>query len=227
MKNRKKRSALKKALMAGSLSLFVVLPSFTLLEPAITKAITDTVLVTLGITSEITISSPSDVTLTSIPGMTGGSSTSSAISWNIVTNDTAGYTLKIEKDHVLRKGTGTNQQFTDYSEAAAGTPDYSWGAVGSGNEEFGFAPSSGTDVVQKFKNNSTICNQSGGSVTDGYCWSPIPTTGGTAETIASSATFTPDAGTATAIKVKAEVGSANHMEEGSYTSTITATATTN
>lgn len=197
---------------------------FTVFEPSLIKAATDTVLVTLGITSEITISAPSDVNLSSIAGMTGGSSTSSAITWTVVTDDTSGYTLKIEEDHLLRKGVGANQTIANYTEAVAGTPDYNWGAVGAGNEEFGFAPSSGTDIVQKFKNATSICNQAGGSVTDSQCWSPIPITPATAETIASSATFTPDGGTASAIKVKVEVGSGNHVEEGSFTCTITATA---
>jgi len=201
--------------------------TFFLFEPGIIKAITDQVLVTLGITSEITISSPSDVTLTSIPGMTGGNSTSNAITWTVVTNDTSGYTLKIEKDQLLQKGAGANQTIANYTETVTGTPDYNWGAVGAGNEEYGFAPSTGTDIVQKFKNNGVACNQSGGSVTDQKCWSPIPTTPTTAETLATSSTYTPDGGTATAIKVKVEVGSSNHLEEGTYTSTITATATTN
>lgn len=201
--------------------------AFVSLEPSISKAVTDDVLVTLGITGELTISTPDDVVLSSIPGMTGGNSTSSAITWNVNTSSVNGYTLKIEKDHLLRKGTGSNQTIADYTEASAGTPDLDWGAVGAGNEEFGFAPSSGADIVQKFKNSTGSCNQAAGSVTDLKCWSPIPTTGGTAETISYSGSATEGGGTNTSIKVKAEVGSGNHVEEGTFTATITATATNN
>lgn len=227
--NKKNKSIfiLKKALIFPALVFVLFIGVFSLYEPEILKAVTDTVLVSLDITSEITISAPGDVTLSSIPGMTGGSSTSGAVTWTVVTNDTDGYTLKIEKDHLLQKGVGANQTIADYTEAAAGTPDLDWAAVGAGNEEFGFAPSAGADIVQKFKNATGSCNQAAGSVTDLKCWSPIPTTGGTAETIATNADQTGDSGTATAIKVKAEVGSGNHLEEGTFTSTITATATTN
>lgn len=217
----------RKALFYSVATFIFVFGIFSIEEPSIIKAVTDTVLVTLGITSEITISNAADVILSSIPGMTGGTSTSGAIAWTVITNDTSGYTLKIEKNQLLQKGGGANQSIANYTEAVVGTPDYNWGAVGAGNEEFGFAPSSGTDIVQKFKNNATACNQAGGSVTDAKCWSPIPTTPAMAENIASSAAATVDTGTATAIKVQAEVGSGNHLEEGSFTSTITATALTN
>lgn len=220
------RSA-KKALLHSILIFVFFLGIFFCNEPSIIRAVTDSVLVSLGITSEITISSPSDVVLSSIPGMTGGSSTSaSAISWTVVTNDTAGYTLTIQEDHTLQKGGGANQSIAQYSEAVLGTPDYNWGAVGAGNEEFGFSPSSGTDVVQKFKNNGSACN-TGTNVTDQKCWSPVPINPATAETIAYSGAQTSDSGTATAIKVKAEVGSGNHLEEGTFSNTITATAVTN
>ena len=211
-----------------SIGLFTtLLLIFACQEPGLIKAVTDDVLVTLGITGEVTISHPSDVVLSDIPGMTGGSSTSSALTWTVTTSSANGYTLKIEKDHLLRKGTGSNQTIADYTEAAAGTPDYNWGSVGAGNEEFGFAPSSGADFVQKFKNNTTTCNQAAGSITDLQCWSPIPITPATAENIAYSASPTDGDGTDTAIKVKAEVGSSNNLEEGSFTCTITATATNN
>lgn len=203
---------------------FVFYPVF---EPLVTSAITDDVLVSLSITSEITISSPTDVTLTSIPGMTGGSSTSSAIAWTVITNDTSGYSLTLKKGGLLNTGGGgTSKEIADYTEAVSGTPDYSWGAVGSGNEEFGFAPSSGSDFVQKFKNSGSSCNQAAGTITDGYCWLDIPTTP-TTESIASKSSATGGSGSATAIKVKTEVGSGNYLEEGTYTTTLTATAVTN
>jgi|GEM_PF-1990245 len=200
---------------------------FFLGEPDIIKAVedTDTVQVSLDITPDITISDASDVVLDALSGMTGGTSTSSAISWTVVTNDVSGYTLTIEKNHLLYTGGGgANKQVADYTEASSGTPDYDWGAVGAGNEEFGFAPSSGSDWVQKFKNNTTACNVSG-SITDSKCWSPIPTTA-SAETLASTSAGTGSSGSATAIKVQAQVGASNYLESGTYTSTITATAAT-
>ncbi len=205
----------------------LVFAFYPVLEPIITTAVTDDVLVSLSITSEITISAPSNVTLSSISGMTGGSSTSSAIAWTVITNDTAGYSLTLKKDTLLRSGAGgTDKELADYTEAVSGTPDYSWGSVGAGNEEFGFAPSSGDDFVQTFKNNGASCDQSGGSITDEKCWLDIPTTP-TTESIASKSSATGSSGSATAIKVKAEVGASNYLEEGTYTSTLTATAVTN
>ncbi len=207
--------------------LSVVFVFYPVVEPIVTSAVTDDVLVSLSVTSEITISSPSDVTLTSIPGMTGGSSTSSAIAWTVITNDTSGYSLTLKKGGLMSTGGGgASKEIADYTEAVSGTPDYSWGSVGAGNEEFGFAPSSGSDFVQKFKNSGSSCNQAAGTITDGYCWLDIPTTP-TTESIASSSSTTGGSGSETAIKVKTEVGSSNYLEEGTYTTTLTATAVTN
>lgn len=208
-----------KALLSLFLSTALVFSSlvfafYPVLEPIITTAVTDDVLVSLSITSEITISAPSNVTLTAIPGMTGGSSTSSAIAWTVITNDTAGYSLTLKKDGLLRSGVGgADKQLADYTEAVSGTPDYSWGSVGAGNEEFGFAPSAGADFVQKFKNSGSVCNQAAGSITDEKCWLDIPTTP-TTESIASKSSATGSSGSATAIKVKAEVGLATILKRG-------------
>jgi len=202
---------------------------FTAFEPVLLKAVSDSddVLVSLDITGEITISDASDIVLSALSGMTGGTSTSGAITWNVNTSAVGGYTLTIEKDHLLyTNGGGADKQIADYTEASAGTPDYDWDAVGAGNEEFGFAPSAGADIVQKFKNSGGVCNQAAGTVSDLQCWSPIPTTA-TQETLATSASGTGESGTDTSIKVRAEVGTGNYLESGTYTSTITATAATN
>lgn len=227
MRKTKNKTILIKTFLTTGVFLALSLLIAVLFEPELIKAITDEVLISIDITSEITISSPADVTLASIPGMTGGSSLSGPVTWNVQTGSTNGYSLKIEKDQLLEKGTGTNQTIDDYSEAVSGTPDYDWGAVGAGNEELGFAPNSGADFVQKFKNNGSACNQSGGQITDQKCWSPIPTTPSTAEEISHNNSATGDSGVDTAIRFRVQVGSGNHLEEGTYTTTVTATATTN
>jgi len=226
----------KNHIIGGMIALVaIVTMSFMLFEPVVSRAgtgaspQTDAVNVSTNVTSEISISSPTDVTMSpSIPGITGGTANNvgSPTTWNVSTNDTSGWELAVAYNHVLRKGSGGNNQteFDDYTESSAGTPDYSWGAVGSSNEEFGFNVSAGANAIQKWLDNgSSSCNSSGGSATSNHCWSPLSSSD---QKLAENSSPTSSSGVNTSVEFQAQAGSSNDLEEGTFTTTVTATATT-
>lgn len=219
-----------------TISVFLIFSVFSLtgylfLEPEVSIAATasDDVVVSQTVTGEITISDASNETLSGdIGGMTGGTGNSSGnTTWTVTTNDTSGFSLTLKKDGKLNyDGGGTNKEFDDY--ASTSPLAYAWNSAGSGETKFGFnvtAAASTTDVVAKYKDNGADCG-SGNNVSDGQCWNQIPTTTDE-ETIVNRSTWTPTSGVTVSIKFRAEAGSNNHLESGTYQTTITATATTN
>src|SRR5690606_11468567 len=96
---------------------------------------------------------------------------------------------------------------------------YEW-TLASSDSAFGFSPE-GDDVVTRFKNNGSVCNQAGGSVTSGYCWDGFSTTNAS---IASASSGNSPAGEITTVNLKAEAGSSASQPTGSYSATITITA---
>ena len=207
---------------------------YVFFEPEIIKgeSAADSITVTQAVTAEITISAPPDVALSpSIPGMTGGTSNSTDdTTWTVTTNSSTGYALTLKKNHLLRLGDGgTDRQFDDYPTA---TPlDFNWVAPGTGGERFGFNCVAGADVIQKYRNATDAagnpaspCNTAGGDVSAGYCWNGIPTDP-TTEEIARRTSATPAAGVATSIRFRAQAAGSNNLNSGTYTTTITATAT--
>jgi hypothetical protein len=226
----------KKKILGGLIAIVAIMMlGFMSMEPVVSLAGTgaspqsDAVDVSANVTSEISISSPTDVSMSpSIPGITGGTANNvgSPTTWNVSTNDTSGWELALQYNHVLRKGSGGSDQteFDDYTETSAGTPDYSWGSVGSGNEEFGFNVSSGSEVIQKWLDDgSSSCNSSGGNATSNHCWSPLSTSN---QKISEDTSQTSSSGIDTSVEFQAQAGSSNDLEEGTFTTTVTATATT-
>ena len=221
-----------------TISLFLIfsvlsLAGYLFLEPETSKAATttDDVIVSQVVTEEITISSPANMALDpAIPGITGGTGNSTGhTTWTIITNDTSGFNLTLKKDGKLNyDGGGTGKEFNDY---ASSTPlAYTWANVGAGETGFGFnvtGAASTTDIVAKYKDNGAdTCGGAGSSITDGQCWNQIPTTADS-EQIANRATWTPSGGVTVSVKFRAQAGSSNFLESGTYQTTITATATTN
>lgn len=167
--------------------------------------------------SYIAISSPSDVTMSpSLNGLTGGTSNGSAI-WTTTTDSPGGYTLSVKSstNPALKSG---NDSFADYTPAGA-NPDFTF-SISAADSEFAFTPE-GSDIVQKYKDNSTSCN-TGSSDTADSCWYNFSTTN---ETVAQGSSSNSPTGTATTIKMRSESGASHIQTSGTYTATITATAT--
>lgn len=157
--------------------------------------------------------------LPNIPGLTGGSSSSTA-EIGMVTDNPAGYSLIIQTTTNPALKSGANS-FANYTLSSS-IPDLDW-QVGSSASEFGFNPS-GTDVVTRYKNSAGQCDTGGGSSEIDKCWDVLTV----AERIVSQtlASNYPDTSTTT-IKFKAESGSLNKQPIGTYQTTVVVTGVMN
>lgn len=172
--------------------------------------------VNLVVTSELSLTCPTAVTMSSISGLTGGTSFSVA-SCNVKTNSTGGYLLyvKASSTPALVNNSNPAYYFDDYSTT---TPEYTW-TVGAASSSFGFSVSS-TGVVAAFKNDGATC---GGGTTSTYsnCFRSFSTSN---INIASKVSTTDVNGVNTDIGLKAEVGTTRNQQTGTYVAGITVTA---
>lgn len=177
---------------------------------------TDDVLVTLTVDEGISITTGADVTMLPNISMSANSSIGSS-SWNVKTNSHAGYTLAVKADAAPALVNTAGQSFADYQTGAPTTwniPDSSY--------QFGF--SAFGDVTDT----PTATWGSGGCGTDG-----VPNigqkytgfTGTTSKIITTRNTVTSTSGMDTTICFAAEQKGV-YAPSGTYTTTITATATT-
>lgn len=168
----------------------------------------------------ISINTPTDVNLGTLSGFTGGTATG-ALTWAVITDNPAGYNLSVKAGTAPALGTGT-YNIADYTPVGGTTtPDYNW-SIGSAASEFGFAPYNSNSQVSKFKNNGSSCNNSS-TITDLKCWFGFATSDTQVANRVSSTT-----GENTKINLQVQIDTANgYQEDGTYTATITATATAN
>ncbi len=110
----------------------------------------------------------------------------------------------------MRSGSSS---FADYTPAGS-DPDYNWG-VASADSEFGVTPE-GVDIAQLFKDNGSICN-AGSSDTADKCWYPVTTSD---LLVSLRTTGNHPSGTATTVKIQAEVGSSHIQPGGTYITSI-------
>ncbi|MEK7208778.1 MAG: hypothetical protein AAB677_00785 [Patescibacteria group bacterium] len=165
--------------------------------------------------SSISISAPTDLSLTTISNSTGGQS-SGSVAWTVTTDNAAGYTLAIKADtSPALAATGGN--FNNYTPAGS-VPDYAW-SIDNSVAEFGFSPE-GTEIASRYLDDSLACGV-GSSETADRCWDALSTAN---RTIASRATNNTPLGTVTTVKFRAEIGTAASVNAGDYNATVTATA---
>jgi len=168
----------------------------------------------------ISISAPADLTMTpTILGITGGISNGST-SWNVVTDNPAGYTLKI-KATTSPALIFSNYSFADYTPVNSTIPDFNW-SVPATTSEFGFTPE-GNHIVQKYRDDISSCNI-GTNDTSDRCWYNFSTSN---ENIAYSSASNHPSGTPTVVKFRAESGSSHLQVGGTYQAIIIVTAITN
>jgi hypothetical protein len=168
----------------------------------------------------VAISAPADVTMSpAINGLTGGTSNGQA-AWTITTDAPGGYTLavKASTNPALKS---SNDSFADYTPVSGAVPDFAF-SIATTDSEFGFTPE-GSDIVQKYKDNFILlsCN-TGSSDTANSCWYNFSTTD---ETISQSTAANNPTGTMTTVKMRSQSGTSHIQTSGTYTATITATAT--
>ncbi len=167
--------------------------------------------------SYIAISTPSDLVMTSMAGLSGGSS-EGTMAWTVTTDNTAGYNMTIASSTTPALKSATDS-LSDYVPAGA-NPDYNFINLAN-NSTFGFSPE-GTEAIALYKDNGATCN-TGALETTGKCWDGLSTT---PKVIAGSTTSNMPAGGNVTVRFRAETG-ANHIQtSGAYNVTIVATATT-
>lgn len=167
--------------------------------------------------SHISISSPTDLVMASMGGLSGGSS-EGTISWTVTTDNTAGYTMSIASTTTPALKSAIDS-LADY--VPAGTdPDYNFTNLPT-NSSFGFSPE-GTETIARFKDNGLACNIGASETTD-KCWDGLSMT---PKIVAGNTSSNHPAGGVATVRFRAETG-ANHIQtSGVYNTIIVATAVT-
>ncbi len=151
---------LKKTLALSLVFSFVAYAVMAAVEPMVANAVTDDVVVNLTISTEISITSPTDTSLLPNMGVVSNSAIASS-TWNVKTNDNAGYVLYIKNASTtpaLKGIPATIGNFADFTEATPGTPE-TW-AVDANTYQFGYSVY-GTDVNTGTYGNDTNCGAAG------------------------------------------------------------------
>jgi hypothetical protein len=163
----------------------------------------------------IALSGSADVTMSpAISGVTGGESNGST-TVTVITDSPAGYSLTIESQ-TSPAMQGPSASIADY--VPTGNPDFSF-ITGVNDAHFGFSPE-GVDVVQRFRDNTSLCNV-GGLDTSFACWDGLAVT---AQTIASASNANHPQGATTTLRFKVGIGGGVGQAPGVYTATTTLTA---
>jgi len=205
-----------------SLSLLAIF-FFIGFEPIISEAAedTDTTTVTLTVDSEISVTR-TGTNITMSPNITMSQDASLGnTTFNVKTSDTAGYSLSF-KASTSPALASVSDSFTDYTETAELTPE-TW-SVAADAYEFGFS-AYGDDVPVAYGSGSSCGTAGADSLTSDLKW--LGFNGTTAVTgVASNSAQTSRTGTDTILCVAAEQGNSIYAPSGTYSGTITATATT-
>lgn len=187
-------------------------------EPSLVGAVsaTDQVVVSLQVDAGISITSPSDTTMSTNLGVAVNTAVGTT-TWNVKTNNNLGYTLAVKASTNPAMQSATNL-VDDYSTSTVPTL---WN-VTTGHANFGFS-AFGTDVDTGTWGSGSFCNGSGTStVNTTLKYFGFYTTDKQIAT--RSSTTTPSGVDATVCFAVEQDGM--YIPSGIFTATITATATT-
>ena len=204
----------------GVIAIVLFFAVFTYLDfrPGIVSAqssASDTVVVTLNVTSGITISNSPDVSMSRTLGVAAHTAVASS-TWTIVTNNVTGYqlTLKSTTTPAMKNATSS---VTDY-----GTSSPAVWSVASGDARFGFS-AYGADVSTATWGATTTCQTTSDTPNTLLKYLGFKTTD--SQVVAQKATTTPFAGTDTTVCYAVQQNG-YFIPSGVYTATIIATAVT-
>lgn len=173
----------------------------------------DTATVNLSVGTTISITSPSDVTMGAITGTGQSALTTNSATWNVKTNNSAGYSLAWQASAAtMASGADT---IAAYTPAVADTAEV-WSVGASASEWGGHLGSASTTV------NTTTWGAA--DTYGGGKWLNVKNTA--AFTIATRSTETSASGDDEIVYFGAEVGSTATQPTGTYTVDVTMTATT-
>ncbi len=220
---------LKQSLVLTLIAMVALLSVYLVAEPRVGQAIYDQFTISQTVTAEISfLATANNVTMSpSLAGITGGTSNGST-QVRVMTNNATGYSMSITaSSSPALQGNSQGGEFQDYTEASAGTPDFTF-SVGSNTAEFAYSVKATTtsDVDPTFRDNGTDTCATGSSNTAGACWYNLSTS---PETIINRATETPASGATTTIFFRAQI-TANPspaVPADTYVATTTLTAVTN
>jgi hypothetical protein len=201
------------------LSVFFVTQFYSIIETVFAADDTDDVLVNLTVTPGIAISSSGDINLTALSAVQNTAVGSATLT--VITNNAAGYSLTLfagASPAMVRSGGGGN--IADYTPAVSETPE-TWSV--SSAAEFGYS-AYGTDVPTGTWGTDTNCIAGADVPSATLNWRDFDLTG-SADEIATSASQTGTSGTDSTMCVAVEQNGV-FAASGTYTATITATATT-
>jgi hypothetical protein len=165
----------------------------------------------------ISISAAADVVMApNIGGITGGTANGST-SVSVLTDSPGGYQLSIQAENApaMRKDPDT---IADYVPAASPNPDISFLTIPT-QAHFGFSPE-GDDIVDRFRDNGSLCNVVDGDNTPLVCWDGLSVS----EKIIAQGSANQPSGATTTIHFRVEVGGNIVIPEGDYIATTTLTA---
>ncbi len=226
---------MRKTLSLSLLTALVLMTGFMFLEPQSVQSAEDSVDVSLTVTSEITISSPSNVDMGSMTGITSDTATGEC-TWTVVTTENAGFTMTLKESDAAPALSGQSEgdSFADYTEESAGDPDYEW-TLADSTSEFGFTvePETDADASAIFLDNGSDACNTGSNQTEDKCWFGFD--GTSAITVINRSSETDYSGEDEVVKFKAGVYNADGVPndangivtEDTYQATITATVTAN
>lgn len=216
------------ALVAATLASLLVLGSFLMFEPVVSRAqATDTFNVSQSITAEIAfIATSTDVVMApTIAGLTGGTSNGS-YTVRVNTNNSAGYNMTIAfSSTTAMSRNGGGGVINNYAAAVDGTPDYAFDDDTFAQFAYTVAASSSSELDPSFQDNGSTCGAGAGNTAD-TCWLDPDDT---AETIINTSAATPLSGSTSTIAFRVHVPSnpSPAVPTGTYTATATLTATVN
>ena len=205
---------------ASIVVLIFIFYGFASMEPAKVAAEvdSDSIGVTQAVTSGITISAPADITMTALT-LTQNTAVGST-TWTVITNNQAGYALTVKASAapaLVDSTPNPDESFTDYSEASAGTQE-TWSVTNA--YEFGWS-AFGSDVTGY--GTDTDCAATYDVPSTGLLWEGFD--GVTPIQMATSGSETDQDGMDTTLCVATEQETV-FAPSGTYSATITATATT-
>ena len=180
----------------------------------------DTVVITLNVVAGISISSPSDVTMSQSLGVSANTAVAST-TWTVITNNVTGYNLTVKATSSPAMANATSS-VSDYQTSSPNT----W-SVSNGTSKFGFS-AYGTDV------NTSDWGSAGAGLCQSTSTAHVPsaslkylgfTTSTSSPVVATRASVTPTSGNATTLCYAVEQNGI-FIDSGVYTATVIATAVT-
>ena len=216
-------------LFVSGLATLVGMLTFIAFEPGFLRGAASQFTVSMDVTGELSFSTgASNVTMGSVPGVTGGTTTG-ATQVIVTSNNAAGYTMTLVTSSTpAMQGEVNGGSIPDYTPAAGGVPDYTF-ITPLNTARFGYTVEASTtaDLDQSFLDNgSNTCNSGGGGQTTDRCWLNASTS---AETLILTSGATPTSGSTSTIKFQLTINPnpAPAIQTDTYTATNTLTATAN